>query len=43
MQPYNTLHDVIQLTLKVKALNKYESSITTMSVAKGRFAQDSNF
>ena len=41
MQPYNTLHDVIQLTLKFEALNKYESSITTMSVAKRRFAKDS--
>ena len=39
MQPYNTLHDVIKLALKVEALNKYESSITTKSVAKERFAK----
>ena len=34
MQPYNILHDVIKLALKVEALNKYERSITTKSVAK---------
>ena len=39
MQPNNTLHDVIKLSLKVEALNKYGSSITNKSVAKGRFAK----
>ena len=41
MQPYNTLHDVIKLALKVEALNKYGSSITSKSVAKERFAKGS--
>ena len=41
MQPYNTLHDVIKLALKVEALNKYGSSITTKSVTKERFAEGS--
>ena len=41
MQPYNALHDVIKLALKVEALNKYESSITTKSVAKERFVKGS--
>ena len=39
MQPYNTLHDVIKLALKIEDLNKYGSSITTKSVAKERFAK----
>ena len=41
MQPYNTLHDVIKLALKVEALNKHGSSITTKSVTKERFAKGS--
>ena len=41
MQPYNTLHDVIKLALKVEALNKYGSSITSKSVAKERFSKGS--
>ena len=43
MPPYNTLHDVIKLALKVEALNKYGSSITTKSVAKERFAKGSTY
>ena len=41
MQPYNTLEDVIKLTLKVEALNKYRSSTIVRSVAKEGFVVDS--
>ena len=34
MQQYNTLQDVIKLSLKVEDLNKYRSSTTVRSVAK---------
>ena len=37
MQPYNNLEDVIKLTLKIEALNKYRSSTTARSVAKEGF------
>ena len=41
LQPYNTLQDVMKLDLKVKALNKYGSSITTRSTAKEGFIKSS--
>ena len=41
LQPYNTLQDVMKLTLKVEALNKYGSSITTRSTTKEGFIKNS--
>ena len=37
LQLYNTLQDVRKLALKVEALNKYGSSITTRSTTKEEF------
>ena len=41
LQPYNTLQDVTKHALKVEALNKYESSITTRSTTKEGFIKSS--
>ena len=41
LQPYNTLQDVMELGLKVKALIQYVSSITTRSTTKEGFIKSS--
>ena len=41
LHPYNTLQDVINLALKVEALNKYGSSITNRSTTKEGFIMSS--
>ena len=41
LQPYNTLQDVMKLALKVEALNKDESSVTTKSTTKEGFTKSS--
>ena len=41
LQPYNTLQDVMKLALKVEALNKYGSSITTRSTTREEFIKSS--
>ena len=41
LQPYITLQEVMKLALKVEALNKYGSSITTRSTSKEGFIKSS--
>ena len=41
LQPYHSLQDVMKLSLKVRAKNKYGNSATTKSVANEEFVEGS--